>query len=101
MTTDAPLFLGDEIAAAGWRLAGLRTFGCEPGREDAAFEHALGEASCVLLSAACAARIDAPRLQRALAATAPLVVVVPDLQGRAPLPDLAERLRAQLGMAPP
>ena len=95
-----PIFLGDELGAAPWRLAGLRTIVCEPGREAAALEEARSEAPWVLVSAACAERIAAPLLQRAMAATAPLVIVVPDPQGRAPMPDLAARLRAQLGMAP-
>ena len=95
-----PIFLGDELGAAAWRLAGLRTIVCEPGFEAAALEQVRSQAPWVLVSAACAERIAAPLLQRAIAATTPLVVVVPDAQGRAPMPDLAARLRAQLGMAP-
>ena len=101
MTHDgAPLYLGDELAAAAWRLAGLRTIVCEAGQEAVALEQARSQAPWVLVSAACAERIAAPVLARAMAALAPLVVVVPDPQGRAPMPDLAARLRAQLGMAP-
>jgi hypothetical protein len=37
-------------------------------------------------------------LEAALSATAPLVLVVPDPQGRASVPDIAARTRAQLGM---
>ena len=37
-------------------------------------------------------------LRAALSALAPLVLIVPDLQGDVPLPDLAARLRAQLGL---
>jgi vacuolar-type H+-ATPase subunit F/Vma7 len=95
-----PLYLGDELAAAAWQLAGLHTIVCEAGREAAALEQARSQAPWVVVSAACAARIAVPVLARAMAATTPLVVVVPDPQGRAPMPDLAARLRAQLGMAP-
>jgi vacuolar-type H+-ATPase subunit F/Vma7 len=101
MTPDgAALYLGDELAAAAWRLAGLHTIVSEPGQETAALEQARAQAPWVLVSAACAGRIAAPVLARAMAAPTPLVVVVPDPQGRAPMPDLAARLRAQLGMAP-
>jgi len=105
------LYLGDEVSAAGWRLAGAATRVVGAGEEaravgaardaalDAAFDAALGEAPLVLVSAALAARIEPSRLQSALAALAPLVLVVPDPQGDKPLPDLAARLRAQLGMA--
>jgi vacuolar-type H+-ATPase subunit F/Vma7 len=95
-----PLYLGDDIAAAAWRLAGLRTVVAEPGREADALEQARVEAPWVLVSAACAANIAPGLLQRVIAAASPLVVVVPDLQGVAPLPDLPARLRAQLGLAP-
>jgi len=37
-------------------------------------------------------------LRAALSALAPLVIVVSDLEGDVPLPDLAARLRAQLGL---
>jgi vacuolar-type H+-ATPase subunit F/Vma7 len=52
----------------------------------------------VLVSAAVAGRLDAQRLRQAASALAPLVLVVPDPQGRAPRPDLAARLRLQLGL---
>jgi vacuolar-type H+-ATPase subunit F/Vma7 len=101
MTPDGtPLYLGDELSAAAWRLAGLHTIVCDPGQEAVSLEQARSQAPWVIVSAACAARITVPVLARAMAATTPLVAVVPDPQGRAPMPDLAARLRAQLGMAP-
>jgi hypothetical protein len=52
----------------------------------------------VLVTAACAARVDAGALRAALAALAPLVVVVADACNEAAPPDLAVRLRGQLGL---
>jgi len=52
----------------------------------------------VLVSTATAARIPAQRLAAATRALAPLVILVPDLLGESPLPDLASRLRAELGL---
>lgn len=95
----APIFLGDEVSAAGFRLAGLRVRVPPPGEEASFLEAARREAELVLLSAECAARLPASLLRRALAATLPLVLVVPDLLGRAEPPDLAARLLAQLGIA--
>jgi vacuolar-type H+-ATPase subunit F/Vma7 len=92
------VYLGDELSAAGWRLAGIDAPEAAPGHETAALESALRSAALVLVSAALAARIDGVTLRRALAALAPLVLVVPDPQGEAPLPDLAARLRLQLGL---
>ena len=70
----APVYIGDEISASGWRLAGARV--ALPGRGD----------ETAALAAACA--------------TAPLMLVVPDPQGEVTLPDLAARLRGQLGLEP-
>ena len=52
----------------------------------------------VLVSAAVAAAVAAPALRQALSSLQPLVLIVPDLHGRAAVPDLAARLRAQLGL---
>ncbi len=102
------LFLGDEASAAGWRLGGARACVCAEGEEAAALDAALATAQdladdddglpLVLVSAAVAERVDAQRLRQAASALAPLVLVVPDPQGRAPRPDLAARLRLQLGL---
>ena len=55
-------------------------------------------APLVLVSAAVAVHIEAGQLRAALAALQPLVLIVPDAQGEVPRPDLAARLRGQLGM---
>lgn len=95
-------YIGDEIGAAGWRLAGAAVHVPAPGAESQALAQALAEAraeaALVLLSAAVAARLDAACLQPAGAALAPLLLVVPDTQGQAVLPDSAARLRVQLGL---
>ena len=94
----APIFLGDEVSAAGYRLAGVRVRTPAPGEGAAALAEACAEAPLVLVSSAVAAGIGERTLRAALSALAPLVVVVPDLEGDVPVPDLAARLRAQLGL---
>lgn len=96
----APVYIGDEISAAGWRLAGAQVALPEPGDETAALAAARAQAPLVLVSAAVAARIDAEALAAAGSALAPMVLVVPDPQGEVVLPDLAARLRSQLGLEP-
>ena len=93
----APIFLGDELAAAGYRLAGAQVNTPRAADAAAALAQACSQAPLVLLSASVAAQVGARALQRALAAPAPLVLVVPDIDGAVPLPDLSARLRAQLG----
>ena len=92
------VFLGDEVAAAGWRLAGVDARACEPGSEGAALARALDEAQLVLLSAEAAARIPEPQLRAALRRLTPVTVVVPDLREAVPYPDVAARMKRQLGI---
>ena len=94
----APVYIGDEVSAAGYRLAGARVEVPEPGGESAALERARVEAPLVLVSTAVAARIAEREMLVALAALAPLTLIVPDLRGEATVRDVAARLRRQLGL---
>ncbi len=94
----APVYIGDEVTAAGFRLAGLDVRVPERGDEADSLSAARAGAPLVLVSATVAARIAADELRAALAALTPLVLVVPDLDRATPLPDLALRLRKQLGL---
>lgn len=94
----APIYLGDEVNGAGFRLAGARVHVPEPGRAAEALEEACRLAPLVLVSAAVAAQIPEARLAAVVAAISPLTLVVPDPVGGTPMPDLARRLRGQLGM---
>ena len=90
-----PCYIGDEASAAGFRLAGASVIVPRPGNEADALASARAS---VLISADVAARISARELAVARAALAPLTLIVPDLQGAIAMPDLATRLRAQLGL---
>jgi len=94
----APVYIGDEVSAAGFRLAGARVSVPDEGAEAAALADARAAAPLVLVSAAIAARIPEGEMAKALAALAPLTLIVPDLAGTVPVPDVAARLRRQLGM---
>jgi vacuolar-type H+-ATPase subunit F/Vma7 len=101
------IYLGDEVSAAGWRLAGVDARVCAADAADAkqaaeaaaaALASARRDAALVLVSAALARRLDPATLSRSTSALVPLVLVVPDRDGAAALPDLAARLRLQLGL---
>ena len=94
----APIYLGDEVSAAGYRLAGAQVSVPERGTESASLAEACRSAPLILVSAAVAARIPDAEMRRALAALAPLTLIVPDLTGEASVPDVAARLRQQLGL---
>jgi len=68
------------------------------GEEVAAFERARSEAKVVLVAMDVALKIPLPRLEQAIAAQAPLVLIVPDLDGRPSPVDPAARVRRQLGL---
>jgi vacuolar-type H+-ATPase subunit F/Vma7 len=91
-------YIGDEVTAAGYRLAGATVVVPPPGTEADALASARATASLVLISADVAARVPARVLAATRAALAPLTLVVPDLRGEIEMPDLATRLRAQLGL---
>jgi len=94
----AVVFIGDEVAVAGWRLSGVDARACAPGSEATVLAGALAEAELVLLSAEAAARIPEPQLRAALRRLNPVTVVVPDLRETVPYPDVAARMKRQLGI---
>jgi vacuolar-type H+-ATPase subunit F/Vma7 len=94
----AAVYLGDAVSAAGYRLAGALVRTPPAGEEAAALAWAGAHAPLVLLSSSVASHIGEAVLRAALSALAPLVLIVPDLHGEVPLPDLAARLRSQLGL---
>jgi vacuolar-type H+-ATPase subunit F/Vma7 len=91
-------FVGDELSAAGYRLAGVATFVPAAGEEYAMLERARSAAALVLVTAEVAARLPAAALAAAQAATAPLLLIVPDVRARVPAPDLGRLIRSQLGI---
>ena len=95
---DLCAFIGDEVTAAGFRLAGARVHLVPP--EDAVA--LLREPACALLviTAEVAARIPQPLLEQAAVRPWPLLLVVPDAAGRRSPPNLTVALRRQLGMGP-
>ena len=93
-----PVYIGDAASAAGYRLAGLRVQVPDSKDIRAEIELACNDAPLVLLGADIAGQLPVAELDRLLSRVAPAVVVVPDVRGRAQLPDLATRLRQQLGV---
>ncbi|HRP95956.1 MAG TPA: V-type ATP synthase subunit F [Rhodocyclaceae bacterium] len=93
-----PAFVGDELSAAGFRLAGARVHTPAPGQEASVLQQALRESAFVLITAEVATRIAPAIMNRVLASAEPLVIVVPDVRQRCAPTDLGRAVRAQLGM---
>ena len=93
-----PCYIGDEVSAMAWRLAGLRI---QVPRDTEILETVIRsckQASLVLINAATARQLPEAELAKLLAQVTPPVVIVPDVSNHAELPDLATRLRRQLGV---
>lgn len=94
----AIIFIGDELTAAGFRLAGVTVITPTRDGEAEALANARGIARIVLLGSDVAARLPAREVETAATSLDPLVLIVPDILGLAPPPDLARRLKATLGL---
>jgi vacuolar-type H+-ATPase subunit F/Vma7 len=94
----APVVIADELTAAGFRLAGARTIVPTSRTLAAAFEAACQDCELLLLTAALAAQLPPRRLELALLAARPLLLVIPDALRRHDPPDLAPPMRRTLGI---
>ncbi len=96
MTT--PIYIGDEVSSAGFRLAGLRVRVPAAGEWRQELEWAMEQTPLVLISSAVASEIPMQELDHYLSHLSPAIVVVPDVHGATPMMDLSTRLRKQMGM---
>ena len=96
----AVTFIGDEVTAQGFRLAGAATR--VPAQDDvaAAFAAARRESGLVLITAEAAGRLDPDEFDLAVRSASPLVLVVPDAAMRTMPPDPAATVEQVLGIAP-
>ena len=93
------VYIGDEVTAAGFRLAGLEAQVTHAGGAGEALRAALaGPADCVLFSGRLADDVPPALLQQALEGIEPLFAVVPDVRGLAAPPDLVREVRNALGI---
>jgi vacuolar-type H+-ATPase subunit F/Vma7 len=91
-------YVGDAVSAAGFRLAGARTFSPSPGEEAGALAQARRVADLVLVSDEVAAALPRTELNALLTTLQPLVAIVPRPGEALSARDPAERVRAQLGL---
>ena len=93
------VYIGDELTAAGFRLAGLDARVASQGDAGEVVRQALAdECECVLFAAGLSDCIPATLLDAALVDDDPLFALVPDIRARETPPDLARQVRAALGI---
>lgn len=94
----APVFIGDEVTAAGYRLAGYAVEVPRPGQTAEILARARQSADLVVMTASQAAAVPSRELDEALRALSPLLLVVPDINETLAPPDMEKRIRAMLGI---
>jgi vacuolar-type H+-ATPase subunit F/Vma7 len=93
-----PVFIGDEVSASGWRLAGVRTIVADRDAAAGAFDAVPADTELLLITAACAAGLHGERLAAAVRSGKPMVLVVPDAANRLLPPDLDDKVDRVLGI---
>ena len=94
----APVFIGDEVTAAGFRLAGVRIRTPQEDELARVLDWANTNTSLIFITAEYAATLSQERQNSLLSQQQPPVVVIPDIRSNIPMQDLATQLRAQLGV---
>lgn len=92
------IFIGDEVTAAGFRLAGAVCH--SPGREELSGLLAGVGADCelVMITAEYAAWLGADAVGEMTLWTRPLVAILPDIRNREAPPNLENTVRRELGI---
>ncbi|MCB1464571.1 MAG: hypothetical protein KDJ90_19640 [Nitratireductor sp.] len=93
-----PVFIGDEVTAAGFRLAGLSVDTPPPAETVEVLKQIHGTADLVVLGAEHAEALPADRLDTALRDADMLLVVVPDINQQFVPVDMEIRIRSLLGI---
>lgn len=94
------VFVGDELTASAYRLAGIRVAIAAPNDTARMLdEEASGDTSLVLLGAPNANAMALEELHRRIRLASPPIMVVGDAAGRAPIPEFAIWLKQRLGVA--
>ena len=94
----ALVFIGDELTAAGYRLAGAQVRIADPTTVRAALDELPDDVALVLLGATVAAALSPKELARRLALGSPLLAIVEDLGGVGETPNLGREVRVALGV---
>ncbi|MEZ5716298.1 MAG: V-type ATP synthase subunit F [Paracoccaceae bacterium] len=92
------LFIGDEVTAAAFRLAGVETRVAAPDEAAQVLAAELARRRVILLTNELARALPRAMMDRVLQSVEPVVTILPDLRGRAGALDLEARVRRELGI---
>ena len=91
-------FIGDAVSAAGYRLSGAETHIARPDNAMKLIQASCDRAALVLISSSIVPWIRKADLDALLANIQPPVLVVPDIRGLEPGPDIESLVNRQLGL---
>ena len=92
------IFIGDEITAAGFRLAGVKVFDApDDGLADLVAAEK-GRCDMMLMTTQTAARLPRPLFDQMTQWTKPLIAFIPDLREKTAPLDLEGAVRRELGI---
>jgi len=91
-------FIGDEVSAAGYRLCGIDVHIANSSNALSLIRKSCERASLVLVGSSIAQYIHSTELDQLLAGIQPPVLIVPDVRGLQDVPDIASRIKKQLGL---
>ncbi len=94
----AVIFLGDELTATGFRIAGVEVVVATPQDAASALADARRRARFVLIGADLARHISAAGLDAAMLAPEPIVTVIADIRDTVAPTDLTRSLKTTLGI---
>ncbi len=93
------VFIGDEVSAAGFRLAGMICHTPVAAEVAGLLQRLRGEAGLILITAEYAGHVPAHLLAEAQREQRPLLLVIADIRDRVVPADVTSALKRQLGLA--
>ena len=96
---EACAFIGDEVTAVGFRLAGFEVYIPAAEEVTGVLVKLSEEMELVIITAEMAQAVPNEQLHQAIIRGRPLILVIPDIRQRLQPVDLASELRQQLGMS--
>jgi vacuolar-type H+-ATPase subunit F/Vma7 len=95
----ACVFIGDEVSAAGYRLAGVQCHTPSSSEAGALFQRLRDQAGLIMVTAEFAVHLPRRLLTEALREQRPPTLVIADIRGHRQPADIAAELKRQLGLA--
>ncbi len=92
------IFLGDEVSAAGFRLAGIRTLSPKPGQVEKELQRAAQQVSLILITAEAAKEVSDGLISDLLLSPEPMLLILPDLREHEQPRDPIAPIRKHLGI---